>query len=178
MFENWIFSEQICTPQTTSTSFPPSQRNTMWEFPLLWCNGIGSISGALGHRFHDWPSPAQPGPARHTGLRIWHCHSCSIGCNCGSVIPGLGTPYAMGEPKKKKKKKKGVRYEALLQAAGDSQNEQTHEIWAPTQFSRQEPCPSLDGGKSTITSALRSISHVNIAQGIRGREWHFLMGLL
>ena len=55
-------------------------------FPL-WHNRIGGVSGALGSRFDSL--------ARHNGLRIWHCHSCSLGQNCGSnLIPGPGTPYA------------------------------------------------------------------------------------
>ena len=46
-------------------------------------------------------------PAQHSGLRFQHCHSCGIGCNCGSdMIPGLGTPYAVGWPEKEKKNKK------------------------------------------------------------------------
>ena len=46
-------------------------------------------------------------PVLHSGLRIWHCCSCSLGGDCGSdLIPSRGTPYAMGQPKKKKKKKK------------------------------------------------------------------------
>ena len=45
--------------------------------------------------------------AWHNELRIWPCHSCGLGCSCASdLIPGLGTPYAMGQPKMKKKKKK------------------------------------------------------------------------
>ena len=45
-------------------------------------------------------------PARNSGLRKRCCHSCTIGHNCGSDLShGLGTPYAMGWPKKKKKKK-------------------------------------------------------------------------
>ena len=37
-----------------------------------------------------------------TRLRIWHSHSCSLGHNCSSdLIPGLGTPYAAGQPKNK-----------------------------------------------------------------------------
>ena len=33
------------------------------------------------------------------------CHRCGIGHNCGwDLIPGPGTPYAMGWPKRKKKK--------------------------------------------------------------------------
>jgi len=34
---------------------------------------------------------------------IWHSHSCNIGHDWGSdLIPGLGTPYASGQPKKRK----------------------------------------------------------------------------
>ena len=33
--------------------------------------------------------------AWYSGLRIQHCHSCGIGCSCGSdLIPGPGIPYA------------------------------------------------------------------------------------
>ena len=45
-------------------------------------------------------------PGQHSGLRIWHCHSCSLGHNCGSdLIPGQGIPHATGQSKKKKKRK-------------------------------------------------------------------------
>ena len=41
--------------------------------------------------------------AQHSVLRIQHCCSCGTGCNYGSdLIPGSGTPYATGWPKKKK----------------------------------------------------------------------------
>ena len=37
-----------------------------------------------------------------SGLKTWHCHSCSVGCNCGlDLIPGPGTPYASGQPQKR-----------------------------------------------------------------------------
>ena len=71
---------------------------TMLVF-LLWLNGNGSISGALGCRFDSWPG-------RHSRLRIWHRHSCGIACKCSSdLIPGQGTPYDTGRPKIEKKKK-------------------------------------------------------------------------
>ena len=42
-------------------------------------------------------------PARHSGLRIQCCHSCGLGCNCGSdLIPGSGTAYAVGSQRDKK----------------------------------------------------------------------------
>ena len=40
--------------------------------------------------------------ASHSGLRIPCCHSCGVDENCGvGLIPGPGTPCAMGEPKEK-----------------------------------------------------------------------------
>ena len=48
-----------------------------------------------------------PSQAWHSELRIQHCHSCSVGCNCSSdLIPVSSTLYVTGWPKKKKKKKK------------------------------------------------------------------------
>ena len=39
--------------------------------------------------------------AQHSGLRIQHCHYCSLHHNCGSyLIPGQETPCAPGWPKK------------------------------------------------------------------------------
>ena len=44
--------------------------------------------------------------AQQSGLRIWHCLSCSLVHNYGSDLsPGQGNPYAVGWPKMKKKKK-------------------------------------------------------------------------
>ena len=67
------------------------------EFPL-WHDRLGGVSGAPGCRF--------PSLAWHSGLGIRHCCSCEItGHNCGlDLIPGPGTPYATGKPKKKKKR--------------------------------------------------------------------------
>ena len=59
---------------------------------------ICGFLGAVGRRFDPQP--------RHSGLRIWHCHSCGLGCNCGlALIPSLETPCAAEQPKKEKKKK-------------------------------------------------------------------------
>ena len=42
-------------------------------------------------------------PTRHSGLRILHCHSCSLSRDWGSdLIPGPGVPHAKGWPKMKK----------------------------------------------------------------------------
>lgn len=63
-----------------------------------WHNRIGSILGALGHRFNPQPSTV--------GLRSQHCCSFGLGQECGSdLIPGSGVPHAAGRPKMKKKKK-------------------------------------------------------------------------
>lgn len=46
-------------------------------------------------------------PAQHSGLGIWHCHSFSVGPKYSSdLVPGLETPYALGQLKMGKKKKK------------------------------------------------------------------------
>ena len=38
-----------------------------------------------------------------SGLRIWHCCTCALSRDCGSdLIPGRGTAYAVGRPKKEK----------------------------------------------------------------------------
>ena len=65
------------------------EKNIHCEFPLGH-NGIGGVLGALGCRFDPQPR-----------LGILYCHSFS-----SDLIPGPGTPYAMGWPKRKKKKKK------------------------------------------------------------------------
>ena len=68
----------------------------------LWssrCHTVGSVG--FGECWDAGSTPSMP-----SGLRIRCCHSCSLGCNCGSdLIPGLGTPYAKGQPKKRKRKK-------------------------------------------------------------------------
>ena len=58
----------------------------------MWCNGVGGVLGALGCRFDTWPGTV--------GLKIWHCN-CSL-----DLIPGWGTPNAMGRPKQKREKKR------------------------------------------------------------------------
>ena len=47
--------------------------------------------------------------SRHSGLRIRHCCSCSLGHHCSlDLIPGSGLPYAMGWPKIGGKKRSKV----------------------------------------------------------------------
>ena len=67
------------------------QKTTHRQF-LLWSKGIGGISGTQGHRFLvRWVKDA--------GLL------CSVSSNCGSdLMPGPGTPYAVGQPKKEANK--------------------------------------------------------------------------
>ena len=58
------------------------------ELPL-WHKGISDVLEAAGMQVQS--------PAWHSGLRIWLCHSCSLGHDCGSdLIPGWGAPYAPG----------------------------------------------------------------------------------
>ena len=45
--------------------------------------------------------------ARHSGLKIWHCHSCNIGSSCSlDSIPGPGTSICHECSHKRKEKKK------------------------------------------------------------------------
>ena len=61
-------------------------KNPKKEFPL-WCNGITGL----------WsPGTKVLPPAQHSGLRIWHCHSCMY-----DLTPGPGISYAPGVAKKK-----------------------------------------------------------------------------
>ena len=58
---------------------------------------VPAVSSAPGCRFNLWPTTV--------GKRIWHCYSSGVGLNCSSDrIPCPGTPYSMGQPKKKKNK--------------------------------------------------------------------------
>ena len=69
-------------------------------------------------------------PARHSVLRIWHCHSCSLGCNCYSnLTPSPGIPYATEQPKRKKKSllTSLAVIEHLTTSGGDG-HERLHEI--------------------------------------------------
>ena len=57
-------------------------------------DGVGGVLGMLAH----WVQSL----ALHCGLGIQHCHSRGLCHSCDSdVIPGLGTPYAVGQPRKK-----------------------------------------------------------------------------
>ena len=61
-------------------------------------------------QWHWWPLGSSGmqvrSLAQHSGLRMQCCHSNGLGQNYGSdLIPGLGMPYATGQPKKKRKKK-------------------------------------------------------------------------
>ena len=68
-----------------------------WEF-LLWCKhlvlSLQQVRLLLRRRFDPWCSL----------LRIWHCHSCGIGCRCSlDSIPGLGNSICCGCGVAKKK---------------------------------------------------------------------------
>ena len=69
---------------------------------------------------------------QHSGLRIQHCHSCSTGLNSSSDhIPGLGTLYAVGQPKKKKENPQNPHFQRI-----------------PNQ-KEQEVCGSKQGGTAS-----------------------------
>ena len=66
----------------------------------VWRSGIRGIFGMLGHRFNPQPAQWVKDPALlQLQLRLQLCR------NCGQdLIPGSGTPYAVGQPKNKTKK--------------------------------------------------------------------------
>ena len=73
------------------------QKDT-WEF-LLWHSRLMIWLVSVAVLFKS--------PVQCCGLRIWHCHSCSVGCSCSSDLnPGLGTSTSPGCRQKRPKKKK------------------------------------------------------------------------
>ena len=66
----------------------------VWAF-LLWHNELRGVSGVLGRRFDPRPGTV--------GLRIQLSQ-----LRLRSLTPGLGIPYATGQPKKKTKLKGGL----------------------------------------------------------------------
>ena len=64
-----------------------------------WHTGIGECLGSEGMQVQFL--------VRCSGLRTRYCGNCGLDCTCGlNVIPGVGTPYAMGQPRKRKRKLK------------------------------------------------------------------------
>ena len=53
-------------------------------------------------------------PAPYSGLRTWHCHSCSLGANCDLASE---LHNAMGQPKKKSKASGRADIDAIVYAA-------------------------------------------------------------
>jgi len=61
--------------------------------------------------------------AGHSELKIPSqcCPRCSLGCDCGlDLIPGLGIPYSMRQPKMKKKKKVSLTIISEMEHRGSS----------------------------------------------------------
>ena len=99
---------------------PPSARGRSfrmeWTLPVpsrglrlnRRCSRPSAWRGVPAAAQWDWQHLGSPGMqvrslAQHCGLTVRRVHSCDTGGNCGSdLIPGLGTPYAVGRAKKKK----------------------------------------------------------------------------
>lgn len=77
---------QIIQPQKSI------HRKQLREFPL-WHKGISSVSAAPGHRFNPL----------HSGLKDQH-HCSMAQVTAVAWIPGRGTPFTAGQPRKKRKK--------------------------------------------------------------------------
>ena len=69
---------------------------------------VGVPAGVQGDQQHLCSAGTQvQSLVQHGGLRIWPCCSYGVGHHSGlDLIPGLGIPYAVEQPKKEKKKKK------------------------------------------------------------------------
>ena len=82
----------------------PTPNYLIFFFHLKKTNKLGIPTVTQRDQWHLWSTETQiQSLAQHSGLRILHCLSCDIGGNCISdLIPGPGTPYAMGQPKNKK----------------------------------------------------------------------------
>ena len=75
---------------------------TFWIFEKYF--GTPTVTQQLLQHLWSTGTPVRS-PVLHSGLGIQHCHSYGLGQDCSSdLIPGLGTPYATGQPKMKKKK--------------------------------------------------------------------------
>ena len=77
------------------------------EYRILFLNNLGIPAVAPQDQW-QWRLRSDgmqvPSLASLSGLSIWGCRSRGLGHNCGSnLIPGLGTPFAKGQPKKKDK---------------------------------------------------------------------------
>ena len=69
----------------------------IWSF---CCGAVGLVAS-----WERWNAGSIPGLAQW--VKDLTCCSCSLGHNCSSdLIPGPGTPYASGQPKKKEEKKR------------------------------------------------------------------------
>ena len=80
-FHCWSESSPIPYPtfylEVPSLEFPVV---VQWDWWSLWCAGTQVLS-----------------LDQHSGLRVSRCCSSSLGCSYGwDLIPGLGTPYAVG----------------------------------------------------------------------------------
>ena len=62
-----------------------------------WTSCCGTMGSAASWEW--WNTGSILGTAGHSGLRTWHCCSCSLSHYWGSDLnPGSGTPYASQQP--------------------------------------------------------------------------------
>ena len=88
-------------------SYCVSNPDISWGFKnlvLLWMKLL--VTKRL-YNTIELPPGVQPGvPLLRSGLRIQHCHSCGVGCNCGSdSVRGPGTFMCHGCGKKLQNKR-------------------------------------------------------------------------
>ena len=101
--QQWDFSilpinfEHLIIKNDVSGKFLVDVKSSILEFPLQ-CNKINNVSAVAGIWVQLVPGPA-PWVKDLALLQLWHSHYSGL-----DLIPGLGTPYVTGLPKKRKKK--------------------------------------------------------------------------
>ena len=91
-YENWILKRDITKIKPYEESV---HQKCLWGVSAVAQRDRGCLESA-----GTWVWS----PALHSGLKIQHCHSCSLGCNCSSdLIPG--NSKCRGAAKNEKKKK-------------------------------------------------------------------------
>ena len=95
-------------------------------------------------------------PLWHSGLRIWHCPSCGMGCSCSSdPIPGPGTSFHMPQVQSEKKKNKKKNHKKQKQQPNKD----------PKQEVKGKSKPLLLTSRHMVSKAIAPAPHSTIVKG-------------
>ena len=77
------------------------EEKKVFDFSYTTSKKTRAPAVAQRHHKHLWTTGMQvQSLAPHSGLRIWHCHSCGIGHSCGSNV----IPWPLGDTNKQTNK--------------------------------------------------------------------------